>query len=391
MKAYSDRQMESVLPEAMVEPNFTREEVKFSCMQAEKLEGVNAVWQYLDSYRINLIEKSAKFESEKKLFESHRKKALEQIHLDLQSQFQCKIEDFIRKLNEATHLLTARKQKIDKQSKYITELEDKLKSSQYNVTLPVTVQEKALNNQTLFELERENSSLKSAIEFSKKDFEERRFLDNRITELETNVNQLTEERDQLQEMVQQLSKEKQESVIDDIFKCKTCDAIVSAEQLDQEETTQLVNLSSESSGCHSEVVSIRYDVEDVAVLSELHPLSAEESRNIWLIFHTSTSQHFVASSIYLKLINSSWRSEHTQSLQALTELLEACDTNIQYLQSIQSCLKTSDSSTNDNVVTSVKQLLQKWVQLNVKVYLFQRNVEQQGPICPEQSATFPNS
>jgi hypothetical protein len=285
--------------------------------QAEKLEGVNAVWQYLDSYRNNLIEKSAKFESEKKLFESHREKALEQIHLDLQSQFQCKIEDFIRKLNEATHLLTARKQKIDKQSKYITELEDKLKSSQYNVTLPVTVQEKALNNQTLFELERENSSLKSAIEFSKKDFEERRFLDNRITELEINVNQLTKERDQLQEMVQQLSKEKQESVIDDIFKCKTCDAIVSAEQLDQEETTQLVNLSSESSGCHSEVVSIRYDVEDVAVLSELHPLSAEESRNIWLIFHTSTSQHFVASSIYLKLINSSWRSEHTQSLQAL--------------------------------------------------------------------------
>ncbi|EFX85814.1 hypothetical protein DAPPUDRAFT_313656 [Daphnia pulex] len=387
---YSDRQMEFILPEAIVEPNFTRREVKFLCMQAETLEGVNAVWQYLDSYRNNLIEKSAKFESDKKLFESHREKALEHIHLDLQSQFQCKIEDFIRKLNEATHLLTARKQKIDKQSKYITELEDKLKSSQYNVTLPaVTVQEKALNNQTLFELERENSSLKSAIEFSKKDFEERRFLDNRITELEINVNQLTEERDQLQEMVQQLSKEKQESIIDNIFECKTCDAFVSAEQLDQEETTQLVNLSSESSSCHSVVASIGCDVEDVAVLSELHLLNAEESRNIWLIFHTSTSQHFVASSIYLKLINSSWRSEHTQSLQALTELLEACDTNIQYLQSIQSRLKTSDSSTDDNVVTSVKQLLKKWVQLNVKVYLFQRNVEKQGPTCPEQSATFP--
>lgn len=293
--------------------------------QAESLEGVNAVWQYLDSYRNNLIEKSAKFESEKKLFESHREKALEQIHLDLQSQFQCKIEDFIRKLNEATRLLTARKQKIDKQSKYITELEDKLKSSQYNVTLPVTVQEKALNNQTRFELERENSSLKSAIKFSKKDFEElvnwknteRRFLDNRITELETNVNQMTEERDQLQEMVQQLSKEKQESVIDDIFKCKTCDAIVSAEQLDQEETTQPVNLSSESSGCHSEVASIGYDVEDVAELSELHLSNSEESRDIWLIFHTSTSQHIVASSMYLKLINCSWRLEHTQTLRAL--------------------------------------------------------------------------
>ena len=97
--------------------------------------------------------------------------------------------------------MTRRKLKIAEQSQYITELEYKLKSLRYNAELPVAVQENSFNNQALFELKLDNSSLKSAIEISKQDFEElikwqnteRLYFEIRIIQLETDVNRLNEE------------------------------------------------------------------------------------------------------------------------------------------------------------------------------------------------------
>ena len=296
--------------------------------QGETLEGIKAAWQFLDSYRINLIEKSAKFESEKKLFESNPAKATEQIRLDLQLKFQCKFEELVNKLNEASRLLKARKQKIADQSQYINELEEKLRNPSYNTKLQTTEQEKALNNPTRFELELRNAALKSAIEMSNKEFQElvewkdteRRHFENRINQLETDVNQLNQERDQLEEIVQHLQKQQSEKdhllMALDFRKCnKTHDDIVSGEQSDQEEATNLANLSSESSGCHSEADSNGY--EDLATPSEMHPLNSDENtREIIQVFQSSTTQYAVASTTYQKVINCSLRLEHSQRARA---------------------------------------------------------------------------
>ena len=299
--------------------------------QGETLEGIKAAWQFLDSYRINLIEKSAKFESEKKIFESNPAKATEQIRLDLQLKFQCKFEELVNKLNEASRLLIARKQKIADQSQYISELEEKLKSPSYNAKLATTEQEKALNNPTRFELELRNAALKSAIEISNKEFQElvewkdaeRRHFENRINQLEIDVNQLNQERDQLEEIVQHLQKQQQsekDHLLMELYfrKCnKVHDDIVSDEQLDQEEAANLVNLSSESSGCHSEADSNGYEVEDLTTPSEMHPLNSDENtREIFQVFQSSTTQYAVASTTYQKVINCSLRLEHSQRARA---------------------------------------------------------------------------
>jgi len=124
-----------------------------------------------------------------------------------------------------------------------------------------------------------------------------------------------EERDELQEMVQQLSKEKQQSSKDESLDLKY-NAIMSSGQLDREETTQKANLSSESYGCHSEVDSNGNDVEDLAALNEMQLLNSEDSREILQFFQISTSQYTVASSTYLK-VNSSSRFEHCQHSRAM--------------------------------------------------------------------------
>ncbi|XP_057368948.2 golgin subfamily A member 4-like isoform X2 [Daphnia carinata] len=171
--------------------------------------------------------------------------ALEQSHLDLQATMSANESIFQNKLAEASSQLEMSQQQIADQSQTINDLEEKLQS--LHVKLAVTSEtvlvleaEKQQLNQTKLDLEHQNSDLKSAFEVSKQEFQSRlekannelelantkitdfcettnslkaqleaaleaRLLsESRSSQLETDLNNLYQERDHLQLEVQQL-------------------------------------------------------------------------------------------------------------------------------------------------------------------------------------------
>ncbi|XP_032783508.2 early endosome antigen 1 isoform X3 [Daphnia magna] len=121
--------------------------------------------------------------------------ALEQSHLDLQATISSNESKFQNKLDETSSQLEKSKQQIADQSKTINDLEEKLRSLHDELavtaeTVLVLEAEKQQLNQTKLDLEHQNSDLKSAFEVSKQEFQSR--LEKANNELELATTKITD-------------------------------------------------------------------------------------------------------------------------------------------------------------------------------------------------------
>ncbi|KAI9553435.1 hypothetical protein GHT06_021341 [Daphnia sinensis] len=350
----------------MMESSSLQWEAMLCGIEAEKLVGIKAVWKFLDACRGSLVLETQKFESEKRLFESDRAAALKQIRLDLQLEFQYKLDRLVSKLDEASNLLQSRKLKIANQSKYIKLLEDKLKND-FGAELPIIMEETI---ETL-ELTEQNESLDSAPEDDQIELQlameqkknEKLFYESRISQLEADVIQLEQERDQLK--VQSVPAHQPEFNVQtekDVLlpvklQIKEQDdyeepAIPVAEPLD-DVNKQLD--SSDSSGL---------ELED-STSSVTPPLDfSQANEEIINVTKTSSSQFTTAQISYDKSLNNSLNQHQATRIQ--TELLETCNTNLQCLEAMLSYLKSSYE--NVGLRKSVKDLMKKWVLLDTKLF-----------------------
>ncbi|XP_057378215.1 uncharacterized protein LOC130700195 [Daphnia carinata] len=337
-------------------------------IEAEKLVGIKAVWKYLNACRRNLVLETQKFESEKRLYESDRAAALKQIHLDLQSKFQCQLDYLVSKLDEASILLQSRKLKIANQSQYINLLEDKLRND-FGVELPVIMEE---INETPLELPQLSVSLDSAFVDDAMELHtsveprknEKLSYENRISQLEADVMRLEQERDQLK--IQLISDHHPESPVHTEQDVLLPVSLQIKEQDDYKEPGNPVaepfdNVNaqldtSDSSGLETEDST-------TSVTPPLDFLDANEE--IVNAVKTSSSQFSAAQTSYYKILNNSLKPSQSAWIQ--TELLETCNTNLQCLEAMLFYLKSGYE--NAGLKKLVQDLMKKWVMLDAKLFL----------------------
>lgn len=130
-----------------------------------------------------------------KMQQGQKMAALEQSHLDLQATISENESKFQNKLDETSSQLEKSKQQIADQSKTINDLEEKLRSLHDELavtaeTVLVLEAEKQQLNQTKLDLEHQNSDLKSAFEVSKQEFQSR--LEKANNELELATTKITD-------------------------------------------------------------------------------------------------------------------------------------------------------------------------------------------------------